>query len=357
MKLTIDFESRSRCDIRACGPWVYAEHPSTEILCLAVKQGRDTARILPATFDMAQAAKFQRLPVFEGRISSVVDDADIIEAHNAEFETAMWHHICHRRWGWPDLPLEKMRCSAAKAATCALPRDLDGACRALGLPVQKDRAGHALMLKMCKPRKPTKNNPAEWVGDAESLIRLFRYCLQDVEAEHALSEALPDLSEMELAVWRLDQKINRRGVYVDMPAVDGMIAMTGEWQEMLLAEFSELTGGVVDSPRQVAALRAHLSDSGVEMDGMTKADVQDALAGQLDPKARRLLEIRQSLAKSSVSKYAALRHGVNSDSRARGLLMYHAASTGRWGGKRFQPQNLPRECVSDADLLFDVVTR
>ena len=355
MKLTIDFESRSRCDIRACGPWVYAEHPSTEILCLAAKVDNDP----PGIYVTEDFGLFSRsiLQYVSDDIVDLIEKVDIIEAHNAEFETAMWHHICHRRWGWPDLPLEKMRCSAAKAATCALPRDLDGACRALGLPVQKDRAGHALMMKMCKPRKPTKNNPNEWVEDAESLIRLFRYCLQDVEAEHALSEALPDLSEQELAVWRLDQKINRRGVYVDMPAVDGMIAMTEEWKAMLIDEIIALSDGVVTSGSQIARILDVLGQEGMDAEDLTKGTVLEMLAGDLSPKARRMLEIRQSLGKSSVSKYRALRSSVNSDSRARGLLMYHAASTGRWGGKRFQPQNLPRECVADVDLLFDVVTR
>jgi hypothetical protein len=46
--------------------------------------------------------------------------------------------------------------------------------------------------------------------------------------------------------------------------------------------------------------------------------------------ARRVLEIRQALGKSSTGKFAAMLNRAQGDGRCRSLLMYHGAGTGRW---------------------------
>ena len=147
MKLTIDFETRSACDLKVHGSWVYSEHPTTEALCLAIKWHGHP----PILLDVKKLDP-KELP-------GVLARATTIEAHNASFEFAIWQNICVKRHGWPPLPAEKLRCSAAKTSMHALPRSLDQACRALGLPIQKDAEGYRLMLKMCKPRPARKPTP------------------------------------------------------------------------------------------------------------------------------------------------------------------------------------------------------
>jgi DNA polymerase bacteriophage-type len=52
----------------------------------------------------------------------------------------------------------------------------------------------------------------------------------------------------------------------------------------------------------------------------------------------RVLEIRQIAAAASLKKLDAMLACVGPDGRARGLLQYHGATTGRWSGQLIQPQ-------------------
>ena len=208
MHLTIDFETRSRVNLKEAGAWRYAEDPSTEVICLAVKCDDRPARIFVA--DEFANRKIMHGDMMElehkmvgSDVIRLIRSADIIEAHNVSFERAIWYHICHKRWGWPELPAEKCRCSMAKCAANGLPHGLGDACRQLGLVQEKDDAGHRLMLKMCKPRKPSKHNKAEWFETSEQIRRLCEYCQQDVEAEYCLSSHLPDLSPSETELFLL----------------------------------------------------------------------------------------------------------------------------------------------------------
>lgn len=368
MLLTIDLESRSRVDLVACGPDVYAEDPTTEILCFAFKaDDRDPMIYIPPyiyehpegpnlDFDFIE----KHLPqISHEQVFELFNRADEIEAHNAYFERVMWHHICHLRWGWPDLPIEKIRCSAAKAAYATLPRDLGRACKAIGLPERKDEVGSAIMKRWCKPRKPTKANPKEWYDDPQEFIQLCKYCMQDVTAEHALSQALPELSPDEFKVWQLDQTINARGLRVDTHTAKKWIALLEDTERTLLEEFRELlvctdVAGL-DRPTQTEKFREWLDEQGLEIPNCQKATVEDALKLDLPDHVRRALEIRLQLSKSSVKKYQTLLVGASSDGRMRSLLMYHGAHTGRWTGKRFQPQNLYRGTFKDVDLCIETL--
>jgi len=374
--LTIDFECRSAVtDLDKTGAWPYWLHPSTEVLCLAVKVDN-------------QAPYLWRPGMATAWLDSLVEQAEEIHAHNVQFELAGWHCVMVARHGLRPLPFHKVRCSAAVAAMHALPRPLAGACTALGLPVQKDKKGHSLMLKMCKPRAPRQAEWQEmdarwghleeyqglkaayhgakkdklasmckyavynwkesmrpmllWNESPQELEDLGAYCCQDVDAEYGLAEYLGPLPPAELEVFRHDIIINTRGVCIDVEMVGRAIAMIREYEGRLLQELTELTGGRVGSPRQVQASKTWLSEQGVVLLTLDKDAVKAALALELPPVARRFLEIRRSLAKSSTAKYEAARRMTCPDSRLRGFAMYHGAATGRFTGKGVQLQNLPR---------------
>jgi len=375
-RLTIDFESSSVVtDLNRTGPWPYWMHPSTQVLCVAFKP--DGA--IPWLWFPGQDI---------GAVNYAIERADQVIAHNVQFELAGWHCKMVPLYGAVPIPFHKVRCSSSLAAMYALPRSLDGACSALGLPVQKDKAGHALMLKMCKPRAPRKaewtqldaqyghlqeyqglrnayhsakkdkllamcyyamvhwteefKNFLLWHESPEELQALGAYCLQDVEAEHALVDYLGELPPMELEVFRHDIIINTRGVQIDTGMVANAIRMIREYENRLLLELEALTGGAVRSPKQVAASKSWLAAQGVHLDTLDKAAVAAALKLDLPEHARRFLEIRRSLAKSSTAKYEAARRMTCQDGRLRGFAMYHGAATGRFTGKGMQLQNLPR---------------
>lgn len=361
LKMTIDFETRSECNLKQAGAWKYAEDPTTDVVCLAYKVNDDRAWIW-------YPEKFARLfPGGHGlplmtdqtvrRIVAKVIAEGYFEAHNAAFERAIWHNVMCKRYGFQDLPVDKVYCSAAKASMHALPRSLDLAGRAMGLSVQKDDEGHRLMLKMCKPRKARKaeikevlergGDPDEevfWWEEPEDFIRLGQYCIQDVEAEHALSSVLMPLPPTERRVYVADQKINQRGIPVDLDAIAGVIESIKIHETKLKTEFEKLTPF---TPTQVGKLLAWMDTRGVELPNLQKLTVAEALEETLPKDVRRVLEIRQSLGRSSTAKHLALQRMACADGRVRGTMMYHGASTGRWSGKGFQPHNLYRGDFGD----------
>jgi len=334
----IDFETRSEVDLRKAGVYRYAEDPSTEVLCMAYKLNDRPTKLWKRGEDWPVALD---VPIGHGWT---------IHAHNAQFERLIWGMMTKREY-WPQVPLEVWSCTAARAAAYGLPRSLDGATKALGLDVLKDDGGHRLMLQMCKPRRPSKTNPAKWFDDAERLERLYAYCIQDVEAEYALAQAIPELSEDELEVWRLDQRINDRGVQLDVETIEAALRLLGKLDKKAKKEITELTGGAVTSPGQVAKLLEWLKDLGVYAEDL-QAETVDRLLKELCEvetwrtfNAWRALNIRREHSKSSTKKFKAMSTVACKDGRARGLLLYHGAHTGRWAGRLVQPQNMPRASV------------
>ena len=361
-KLTIDFETRSAAPLKKCGAAAYAADPTTEVICLALKwETLDPAIWFSPKFRAAEAELDVgvRLPS-DALVRDWMDQAEIIEAHNAQFEYFIWKYVMPR-YGFKMFDASKLRCSAAKAAMFGLPRDLAGACAALGVPQQKDIEGSKLMLRLCKPRAahmserladPDWEHKLYWHGSPEEFAREARYCMQDVRAEEALSDALPDLPASEQKVWNWDLTVNDRGIRVDKETVEVIIRDIEEHSAKLTANFRKLTG--LQSPKQRDATLQHLLSLGVQMDGLTAKDVEHALSTTEDGTAKEILEIRKSLSKSSTAKYQAFVNAACPDGRVRGALMYHGAGTGRWSGRLIQPQNFPRGAFADVDSCIDL---
>ena len=287
----------------------------------------------------------------------MIKTADVIEAHNAQFEYFIWKYVMPR-YGFAMFDVKKLRCSAAKAATYGLPRSLEQACQVMKVRQQKDMEGSRLMMSLCRPRKALKaemladpgwESKLYWRGTPADFTRLGIYCMQDVRAEEDFSDSLPDLPEAEQQLWLLDLAINDRGVHVDAPATTAIVQCLETHSSALIRKFCQLTGGQVNSPRQREATLRHLIALGIQMDGLTANDVEAALASTENETARQILKIRQSLSKASTAKYKAFLEARNSDDRLRGMFMYHGAGTGRWTGKIVQPQNFPRGSFSDVD--------
>jgi DNA polymerase len=365
MKLTIDFETYSKVNLKKFGAWAYAEDRSTEVICMAVKIDHHPARIF--AFDYYRELVDRHLALIgtdngvypwmeENHVRYLLRHADIIEAHNAGFERAIYTFQMLAE-DWPEIPLEKWRCSAAKAAAYALPRSLEGAGLALGLPITKDPEGRRVMLKLCKPRKPTKNNASKRHENPEDYYKLLRYCMRDVEAEYCLSEALRDLSPTEQKLWFLDQEINQRGIQADVDAAECAILLMDDYKTELEAELSRITNGKAATAKQTAAMLEWVNAHGAALPNLQAETVKAALAGKngLPADTRRVLAIRRSLALSSTAKYQAIIDQANLDHRLRGLLIYHGASTGRWTGSGFQPHNLPRGAFKDTDGCVELI--
>lgn len=341
MELTIDFETRSRVSLKDCGLYVYAEGDSTDIMCIAVKVDNE----VPETWVPEKFRHLKPTDIADRTLKNLIARAEKIHAHNSSFERILYKHIMVGRYNFPEIPFGKWRCTAAKAASFSLPRALHYVCEALDLAQKKDSIGYRIMMKMCKP-----NKKGEWQEDKKDFKILCRYCCQDVEAEYDLNNTLPDLPESEFQIWQLDQRINDFGIKVDTDAIDNLIYKVQAREKQLLLEVQELTGGAIKSTRQGEKLKEWLASGGVEIPDLTAATVKALLKEDLTPEVRRVMEIRQSLAKSSVKKLEAMKRRACKDGRIRGAFLYYGGHTGRWSGQGIQPQNFPRESYESNDI-------
>ncbi len=348
--ITFDVETYSEIDLKY-GPWRYAEHPSTKILCMAWQVDDYLVQLwLPG----------EPLPMWVR--AELWRYGEIVEAHNAEFERAIWRKIMVPQFGAPDIPDEYWQCSAAKAAAHVLPRSLELACKVMRTDAQKDMAGKRTMKRLTKPI-PNKKEPHILArhtpeSDPKGFEVLYTYCMDDVRAEHALSTSLRDLTPTERQVWLLDQKINERGVRLDKAAIDGGLRIIRAYEKQCNAEVVQLTGGVLDGVTKLAQMQDWMATKGVQAESLDKASVQGLLRREdLPPEVRRVLEIRQSLAKTSTKKLKAMSDALCADGMVRSILMYCGAGPGRWAGKGIQLHNLPRRKVKDQEEKMQALAR
>jgi hypothetical protein len=340
----MDFETRSEVDVRDVGAYRYAMDKSTEVICLSYD-----------LLDGKGVRLWHRfMPTLPHDLIEYVRAGGIVEAHNAEFEYCIWNYVLNARGGWPYLNVSQLRCTAARAAAHALPRSLEGLGAALDTHVKKNVDGKKTMQKLSKPRMKWKagSSEAKWHEEFEDLEKLFIYNVDDVLAEQSAAEKLLPLKRSEQEIWELTTIINERGFYADLELCKIAISFLEQFEKELLAELFSITAGEVRTARQVATMRAWLETRNVTAENLTAGTVKTLLTQDMDPDAKRVLEIRQLLGRSSVSKYEALIRTACFDSRIRGTFLYHAASTGRYGGRYFQPQNLARGTYSDVNSII-----
>lgn len=339
--LSLDFETRSTLDLRKTGVHKYAQHHHTGIWCLAWAFDDGPINIwTPGQEVPADIALFIQL---NGKV----------RAWNAAFERTIWNNILVPRYGFPPLVSEQVYCTAAQAAAMALPRSLDQAASALGTPVQKDKEGAALMLRMARPRRMDGHTPIWW-DVPDRVERLIAYCKTDVEVERMIAAKLRPLGETERKVYLLDQEMNDRGVMLDRKLVHACLDVVAEATAAANAKLDQLTEGRVSKVTNTGRLREEL---GVET--LSKAAVKELLEnGEMGDTEREILTIRQEAGKSSTAKLNAMLDACCDDGRIRGLLLYHGASTGRWSGRLVQPQNFPRGLDGlDTEGTIDAVYR
>ena len=343
--LEMDIETFSDVDLIKCGVYAYADSPAFEVLLFAYSFDGGETRVI----DLAQG---EELP---GEVAEAVFDGSVVKtAFNANFE-----RTCLSKHFGRYLPPDSWHCSAVQAAVLALPRSLEDVGAVLGLDEQKMKEGRELIRYFCVPCKPTKANggrrrnlpchaPEKW--------ELFKtYCMRDVDVEKAIRRKLYKfpIPEGEMELYRLDQRINDRGVLVDMGLVRQAVVCERLHKEVVTRRAYELTG--LENPNSVAQLKGWLGENGVEAESLSKKAVTEMI-GESDGEVEELLRLRLLMAKTSVKKYEAMERSVCSDGRVHGLLQFYGANrTGRWAGRLVQVQNLPQNHIEDLELARRLV--
>ena len=343
--LEMDIESFSDVDLIKCGVYAYADSPAFEILLFAWSFDGGETQII----DLAQGEK---LPA---EVEEAIFDVSVTKtAYNANFE-----RTCLSKHFGRYIPPESWHCSAVQAAMLALPRSLEDVGRVLGLDEQKMKEGKELIRYFCVPCKPTKANGGRTRNlpcHAPEKWELFKtYCKRDVDVEKFIRRKLHNfpITESEMELYRLDQRINDRGVLVDMGLVKQAIACERLHKEIVTKRAYELTE--LENPNSVVQLKGWLGDMGMEAESLSKKAVAGMIA-ETDGEVEELLRLRLMLAKTSVKKYEAIERSVCSDGRVHGMLMFYGANrSGRWSGKNVQLHNLPKNYLPDLELARNLV--
>tara|TARA_R110000744_G_scaffold83776_1_gene164001 strand:- start:481 stop:2388 length:1908 start_codon:yes stop_codon:yes gene_type:complete len=328
-----DFETRSAIDLPKRGVHIYAADKTTDVWCFAYAINDEPVDIWK---------KDEAIPK---RVEAHIKSGGIFKAWNASFELAIWNSIMSTRYGWPVLKVEQCRCSMAAAGAMSLPLSLDKASKALSLADEKDAEGYRLMLRMSKPRRISDVGDIVWWTAPTRLAKLYEYCKQDVEVERSVDKKTRPLKDSEQEIWVLDQKINNRGVPVDMESVEAAIKWCDKERTRLNDEMAKVTNYQVRDCSDVSKLQKFAGVTSVAK-GELSGHILDAKGDIL-----KALELRRDFAKTSTKKLDAFERGTMPDGRMRGIFQFYGApSTGRWAGRRVQPQNFPRPTCSQAEI-------
>jgi DNA polymerase len=378
-KAHIDFETRSIADLKKVGAHKYAEHPLTDIMCLGIGWNDEPAVVMGVALkhsdfnrDRGDASHADFIRLLEH-----IKYGGLVVAHNAAFELAIWNNVGIRKYGWPELKCEQMDCTMARAYAMALPGALDGARAAVGLDVQKDLAGGRLMMKMCQPKAEYDcpmctdydadckecfgiGKTYTWHEEPDQITRLFDYCRQDIIVERVLDERLMKLSPREKRVWCIDQKINTRGVLVDVKTAKHAAAIVELEADRLDAEMRRVTEQGVATCNAHVQLKKWIVSEGIPTKSVGKNAIADLLSNpELPAKIRTAIGIRKEAAKSSTAKLTRMVEQASAtDQRLRGMLQYHGANTGRWAARGVQIHNLPRPHLEQHEIesVFKALT-
>lgn len=344
--LHLDLETFSEVPIQN-GTHAYAEHAEVMLFAWALDDG--PVAVWDCTAD----------PIMPAALDVALRDPDVIlQAHNSHFDRTVLRHAMP---GYP-LPVERWRDTMVQALAHSLPGGLGQLCDILKVDQDKakDKDGRQLIHLFCKPRPATsKLRRATRETHPEQWVKFVAYAGLDIVAMREIQKRLPiwNYQGSELDLWHLDQQINDRGVAIDTDLVHAAITAVDLERKVLASRTQEITnystvGGLESTTQRDRMLRYVLNAYGLDLPDMQQSTLERRINDpDLPVELRELLSIRLQASTTSTSKYKTLAKGVSSDGRLRGTLQFDGASrTGRWAGRLFQPQNLPRPALEQDEI-------
>ena len=345
--LSLDLETYSDIDINKAGVYRYVDSPEFKILLLAYAVDGGEVQLIDLT-------RGERIPK---EIIDALSDPSITKwAYNASFERVALSAFLGMPTG-TYLDPAGWKCSMVWAATLGLPMGLAKVGEVLALDKQKMSEGRDLIRKFCIPNKKTGERlmPEEAPDDWET----FRsYNIRDVETEMGIQRrisAFPCSEELWREYW-IDQRINDRGVEVDLTLAKSAVEMSEVLSQDLKERMRVLTG--LENPNSTAQLDLWLREHGVDMESLGKKEVAAVIDETEDPLIEEVLQLRLQSAKSSVKKYETMLRATCTDGRARGMFQFYGAMrTGRFAGRILQLQNLPQNHIDNIGLVRELARR
>jgi DNA polymerase len=341
--LWLDFETRSMCDLRSKGVYNYAQDASTDVLCMSY------------AFDDEEVVTWVPSQPFPERVRNYTGQ---IRAHNAAFERLIFWYVLQINF-----KLEQFYCTATQARANCAPGSLEDVGRFAGASMKKDHRGAQLIRLMCVP--PFKDSP-------ELMAEMIQYCEQDVRAMRAISKAMRDLSAEELEDYHVNERINDRGVLVDVPLCQAAVKFASDELVEIEQIVKEVTGGAITSvrsPRMREWVLERVGDEAkklMEKDGKYSIDktVRANLLLMENPDevpadVQEVIQCADDLWASSVAKFNRLSCLADEeDQRVRGAFVFAGGSaTGRASSYGAQVHNFTRKCADEPEDVRQAMVR
>jgi DNA polymerase len=359
--LWLDFETRSRCDLKVRGVYNYMQDPSTEVLCMSY------------AFDDEDVQTWTPEQPFPQKVSAAILSGVQIRAHNAAFERLLFWYVICPDFKVPEPALTQFYCTATQARANCAPGSLEDVGRFAGAGMRKDHRGAALVRALSIPQAN-----GTFREDAGLMQEMIEYCEQDVRAMRAFSKAMRGLTDEELLDYHVNERINDRGVRLDRPlaqaAVKYAAAETIEIQNLVC----EITQREIVSVRSVRMKdwvwdrvgpearklmtlmkndRAHRClDKTVRASVLTLAEENP---DEVPAEVAEVVQCADDLWASSVAKFErAASLSDDLDSRVRGAFVFAGGSaTGRASSYGLQVHNFPRKCAKEPELARQALVR
>lgn len=342
MILWLDLETYSDIPI-ANGVYKYAE--KCEILLFSWAINDDPVFVV-------DVASGEQLP--DKLRAALFNPAVTLCAHNSNFDRTILRKVYGDVVGNPDRWIDTM----ILALSVGLPGSLAELCSVLQIPQDKakDKIGKIGIglfssphwLKGEKVRYTRATHPVQWAD-------FVRYANKDVVAMREIYRRVCRVNDKPeiWAEFHLDQQINDRGMAIDRRLVTAVLACCSSAKEDIDARIAELTGGLITSIGQRAEILKFIKERfGYSLPDLQKSTLERRVNDpDTPPEIRDILLNRLLGSKASVAKYTVLQNATGADGRLRGCLQFMGASrTGRFSGRLFQPQNLPRGTLSPAEV-------
>jgi len=324
--LFIDFESKSACDLKKHGVYNYAQDRSTEVLCMSY--AFDDEAVQTWTPDQPFP---ERVRNFKGQI----------RAHNAAFERLIFWYVLGINF-----KLEQFYCTATQARANCLPGSLEDIGRAMSAKMKKDHRGKQLIRQCCVPPYNTALLP-----------ELIHYCEQDVRAMREVSLALRQLSDDELLDYHVNERINDKGLLVDVPLCHAAIGYATTELNDIQALVKDITGITsARSPKLKEWVAERIDPELMMVDeklSLNKATRTALLQMDLPNEVLDVVQCIDDISASSVAKFKRMAELADvEDGRVRGAFVFNGGSaTGRASSYGVQLQNMARICAKDPEAV------